>query len=200
MYTLINGSPKVSNSNSEYFLNIISKELNNYNYFEIKNNNYKDIINSIEVSDTIILSFPLYVDSPTSIMLNFLDYIIDNKISIKNKLIYVIINCGFKEGEQNITALNIIKRWCNKVNTKYNGSILIGAGEVVGKKKYKYISKKTLKELKYFSYKVRDKKYVDDIITTMDILNNKMYTFIANINWTKSCKKNNLSKKDIRLK
>ena len=41
-------------------------------------------------------------------------YTFDNKL-ITNKNIYLIINCGFIEGEQNITALNIIKRWCDKM-------------------------------------------------------------------------------------
>ena len=48
-----------------------------------------------------------------------------------HKLIYCIINCGFREGEQNITALNIVKNWCDKVLIEYSGSILIGAGEVI---------------------------------------------------------------------
>mgnify|MGYP003299878163 CR=1 FL=1 len=110
MYTIINGSPKVINSNSSYFINIIAKNLDEYNIFELKKGNYNSIIESINKSKTIILAFPLYVDSPTSITLSFLDYIIDNKISLKKKNIYTIINCGFREGEQNITALNIIKR------------------------------------------------------------------------------------------
>lgn len=198
MYTIINGSPKVINSNSSYFINVIIKNLNEYNIFQLKERNYNNIIDSINKSKTIILAFPLYVDSPTSITLSFLDYIIDNKVSLKNKSMYAIINCGFREGEQNITALNIIKMWCEKVKAIYKGSILIGAGEIVGKKKYKFISNKALKSLNEFSNAIKDNKN-KDIITTMDLLNDKIYCILANLSWNKKGRINNLTKKELKI-
>jgi len=198
MYTIINGSPKVINSNSSYFVNMITKNLDEYNAFELKDGNYNNIIDSIGKSKTIILAFPLYVDSPTSITLSFLDYIIDNKVSLKDKSIYTIINCGFREGEQNITALNIIKRWCEKVEATYKGAILIGAGEIVGKKKYKFISNKALKNLKEFSNIIKEGKN-KEIIATMDLLNDKIYCMLANLSWNKKGRINNLTKKELKI-
>ena len=198
MYTIINGSPKVINSNSSYFINLITKKLDKYNIFELKDSNLNNIIDSINKSKTIILVFPLYVDSPTSVTLAFLDYIIDNKITLNDKSIYTIINCGFKEGEQNISALNIIKRWCEKVEANYKGSILIGAGEIVGKKKYKFISNKALKSLKEFSNIIKENKN-KEIITTMDLLNDKAYCILANLSWNKKGKINNLTKKELKV-
>jgi len=198
MYTIISGSPKIINSNSSYFIKIITKNLENYNIFELKKGNYDNIIDSINKSETIILVFPLYVDSPTSITLSFLDYIIDNKVSLKDKFIYAIINCGFREGEQNMTALNIIKRWCEKVEATYKGSILIGAGEIVGKKKYKFISNKALKNLKEFSNIIKEGKD-KEIITTVDLLNDKIYCILANLSWNKKGRINNLTKKELKI-
>ena len=198
MYTIMNGSPKVINSNSSYFVNMITKNLDEYNVFELKDGNYNNIIDSIGKSKTIILAFPLYVDSPTSITLSFLDYIIDNKVSLKDKSIYIIINCGFREGEQNVTALNIIKRWCEKVKATYKGSILIGAGEIVGKKKYKFISNKVLKNLKEFSNTIKDNK-TKEIVTTMNLLNDKIYCMLANLSWNKKGRINNLTKKELKI-
>lgn len=198
MYTIMNGSPKVINSNSSYFVNMITKKLDEYNVFELKDGNYNNIIDSIGKSKTIILAFPLYVDSPTSITLSFLDYIIDNKVSLKDKSIYTIINCGFREGEQNVTALNIIKRWCEKVKATYKGSILIGAGEIVGKKKYKFISNKVLKDLKEFSNIIKENK-TKEIVTTMNLLNDKIYCMLANLSWNKKGRINNLTKKELKI-
>ena len=198
MYTIMNGSPKVINSNSSYFVNMITKNLDEYNAFELKDGNYNNIIDSIGKSKTIILAFPLYVDSPTSITLSFLDYIIDNKVSLKDKSIYTIINCGFREGEQNVTALNIIKRWCEKVKATYKGSILIGAGEIVGKKKYKFISNKVLKDLKEFSNIIKENK-TKEIVTTMNLLNDKIYCMLANLSWNKKGRLNNLTKKELKI-
>ena len=200
MYTLINGSPKPINSNSSYFLKYISSKLNEYQMFELKKEKYVDIINNLKISNTLILAFPHYVDSPTSITLKFLDYIIDNKIDLNNKSIYVIINCGFREGTQNITALNIIKSWCRKVNAMYSGSILIGAGEVVGKKNYKFISRKAINNLKKFTKNIINQRKGNEIITTMDLFNNKMYCYIANLSWRKKCHINNLTKEDVIIK
>ena len=200
MYTLICGSPKVNSSNSLYFLNNIKKELDEYKIHELKKSKYDDIIKDINSSDGIVFAFPLYVDSPPSIVLKFLDYIIDNKIDLNKKLVYIIINCGFREGEQNITGVNIMKNWCRKVNATYNGSILIGAGEIVGKTKYKLVTQKAMKKLNLFIKSIKEKKTSEDIITTMDYLNNRIYCCLANINWNKNSRKYNLSKEDIITK
>lgn len=110
---------------------------------------------------------------------------------------YFIINCGFREGKQNITALNIVKLLCEKVGAKYYGSILIGSGEIVGKNKYRFISRKALNDLNKFTKKIKLKEKSKEIITTMDILNNSLYCFLANLSWTKRGKKNKLTKEEI---
>ena len=158
-----------------------------------------DIIKSITKADTIVLAFPLYEDSPNSLTLKLLDYIYDNKINLSNKELYVIINCGFREGTHNITALNIIKNWANKVNIDFCGSILVGAGEIVGKKKFSYITSIAINKLKKFSKCIKNNSYTKDIITTMDLLTNRMYIMFANASWTKQGKKNKLSKKDLKM-
>lgn len=200
MYTLISGSPKPNNSNSLYFLKKISSKIDEYSICELKNKKYDQILESIEKSDVIVLAFPLYVDCPTSITLQFLDYIIDKQIKLNNKLIYIVINCGFREGKQNITAINIIKRWCDKVSIEYGGSLLIGAGEVVGKEKYKFISRKALRNVKRFANIIKLKQKTNDIVTTMDLLNNKLYCYIANKSWNKKGKLNKLSILDLKIK
>jgi len=200
MYTLISGSPKVVNSNSMHFIDIIKSKLNNYNIFELKNSKYEVILDSVKNSDTIVFAFPLYVDCPTSITLSFLDYIIDNNIDFDGKIVYTIVNCGFREGEQNRTATKIMKRWCKKVGATYAGSIMIGAGEIVGKDKFKFISIKALKKINNFADTIKSKEIVDDVITTMDLFNNKMYCYVANLSWDKKGKKNNLSSSDLRIK
>lgn len=200
MYTLICGSPKIKNSNSRHFLEIISNYLDKYNIYELKSNEYSDILENIEKSEVILFAFPLYADSPSSITLSFMDYIIDNNINLKNKIVYVVVNCGFREGEQNITAVNIMKRWCQKVNAIYGSSIMIGAGEIVGKNKFKFISRKVSKNINKFINIIISKERGKDIITTMDLINNKLYCYIANYYWDKNGKKNNLSSSNLRIK
>ena len=197
MFTFINGSQKNHYSNSKYFLKYIGNKVNNYIIYDLKNKKYNQIIKSIKSNRNIVLAFPLYVDSPNTITLEFLDYVIDKKIDFKKTNIYIIINCGFREGAHNITALNILKAWCKRVKASYKGSILIGAGEVIGKPYYKFISHKALKDLDYFSERIIKQDNVNDIITTTDLLNNKLYCLIANHSWNKQAKRNHLKKQNI---
>ena len=198
MYTLINGSQKLEKNNSKYFLNYISKYLNEFNLFDLKSDSYEKILESINNSNSIVFAFPLYVDSPNTVTLSFLDYIFDNNIKI-NKNIYFIINCGFREWQHNLTALNIVKSWCIKVGAKYGGSVLIGAGEVVGNKKYKLLSKKIYHHLRLLSNDIKN-NISNEYKGTISLINNSLYCKIANISWNKKGSINNLSKKDIRVK
>ena len=199
MYTLINGSQKNHKSNSRYFLDYISKYLDDYTIYDLKYDDFNNIVDSIINTDTIIIAFPLYVDSPNSLTLKLLDYIYDTNIDLSNKKLYVIINCGFREGIHNITALNIIKNWASKVNIEYSGSILIGAGEIVGKEKYSYITSIARNKFKKFSKCIKVNKNKKDIITTIDLLTNRLYCMFANSSWTKKGKINNLTKDDLKI-
>ena len=68
MILYINGSPKLSKSNSEYFIKKIDSSA------EIKYL-YKDKFDSLNLkdADTIILSFPLYVDAPSNKVIELLN-------------------------------------------------------------------------------------------------------------------------------
>lgn len=197
MHTLINGSQKKSNSNSRNFLECISNNLDEYSILDLIKDDYNEILESINKSSTIVLAFPLYVDSPNSLTLNFLDYIYDNSINLKRRKVYAIINCGFKEGEQNITALNVIKRWCKKVNAQYSGAILIGAGETLGNLKHKIIGNDLSKKLHKFSINVSCYKTFDELITTLRLVDNRLFCIIGNSFWNKKGRKNGLRRKDI---
>ena len=199
MYTLINGSQKIKDSNSLSFLKYIANEIGECKIYNLKDKKYKEIINNIYKSSAVVIAFPLYFDSPNSLTLSFLDYIYDNKIYL-NKPIYIIINCGFREGKHNITALNIIKNCCLKTNITYNGSLLIGAGEIAGNKKYKIISKKIYNNLDKLSNCIKNNQRYKDTITTISLLNNKLYCMIANYSWNKKSKNNNLNINEIRKK
>lgn len=188
MVTLINGSQKIANSNSTYFLKLISDErIYNLNY-----DNYKEVINSIKKNNIIIFATPLYVDSISSNLISFLDYIYDNKIDIKDKSVYIIINCGFKEAEHNIVAANIIKNFSNKMKANYKGFILIGAGEIIGNKKFKFISKKALNKIEELKYEIIEEKNIKDNLLTIDYVESKLYLLLGNILWKKKAKKNKI--------
>ena len=72
---MIDGSPKVSKSNSEYFLSILSNFIESKDivkYRLSKKLDYEKIISNIKNIDILVIAFPLYVDSLPSHVLDFL--------------------------------------------------------------------------------------------------------------------------------
>ena len=91
---MIDGSPKVSKSNSEYFLNILSDFIESKDIVKYKLSkkvDYEDIIKEINTIDTLVFAFPLYVDSLPSHVLEFLIMLEENfKDNLKGVNVYEI--------------------------------------------------------------------------------------------------------------
>lgn len=194
MKLYINGSPKLTNSNSNYFLNKLSPK--NKIKFVYKDK-FSEILKSIKKVDTIILAFPLYVDGPPNKVIELFEYIKNNKINIKNKKIYTIINCGFWEAKQNRTASLIVEDFAINNGAKYMGSFNIGAGEIIGKcdkkKIYRLASLPFLIKIRKFKARINKGKKVT-LETTIRPMTKRLYVYLANCNWKKQMIKNDCYK------
>lgn len=135
---MINGSPKVGESNSGYLLEELKKLVQNDNEI-IEYNIRKESLDEKDLEticncDTLVFGFPLYVDGLPSHLLQLLAnleaYFKNN--DVKNLKVYAVVNCGFYEGEQTHLALDIIKNWCKKANLTYCQGLGTGAGEMLG--------------------------------------------------------------------
>ncbi len=196
MKLYINGSPKLTNSNSNYFLNKLShKDKIKFVYKD----RFSEILKNIKKDDTIILAFPLYVDGPPNKIIELFEYIKNNKINIKNKKIYTIINCGFWEAKQNRVAALIVQNFANNNGARYMGSFNIGAGEVIGKcdkkKIYRLVSIPFLIKIRKFKVRINKSKKVA-LETTIRPMTKRLYVYLANCSWKKKminngCYKNN---------
>ncbi|MBQ8193282.1 MAG: hypothetical protein IJZ46_04365 [Bacilli bacterium] len=196
MKLYINGSPKINNSNSNYFLNKINI---NDNIRYLYRDSFDDILKNIRRIDTIIFCFPLYVDGPPSKVIEFMEYIEDNNISLKNKNIYVICNCGFLESKQNDIAVDIMKNFCIKNKGVFKGFFKIGAGEIIGKceknRLFKLISIPFMIKINKFRKCVDNNKIVE-LSTTIRPITKRLYILLANFHWKKKMIKNNCYKKE----
>ena len=192
MNLFINGSPKLDKSNSFYFLSMIND--NNEVKF-LYRDSFCDILRNINKINSIIFSFPLYVDGPPNKVIEFMEYIKDNKISLKDKKIYCIINCGFFEAKQNEIAALIIRNFAINSKAKYMGSFNIGAGEIIGKRNrkilYKIISIPFYFKMKKFKNNINRGLKVN-LNTAIRPMSKKLYVFLANISWKKKMRKNNI--------
>lgn len=190
MKLYINGSPRLENSNSNYFLNRIK---DNEKIKFIYRDKFSDILKNITEVDTIILCFPLYVDGPPCKVIEFMEYINDNNIDISNIKIYTIINSGFWEAKHNRTASLIVENFANSNEAKYMGTFNIGAGEIVGKrdkvKLYKLVSIPFLFKIRKFKNSINDGSKIK-LETTIRPMSKRLYVFMANINWKRQMVRN----------
>lgn len=190
MILYINGSPKLKNSNSDFFLNKINKKAK---FFYVYKDKFNKILKDIKDVDTIVFSFPLYVDAPTNKIIELFEYIQDKKIDIKNKMIYTIINCGFWEAKHNKTASLIMEEFAINNKAKYMGTFNIGAGEIVGKcdkkKIYKIVSIPFLFKIRKFKRCIFNKKKIN-LETTIRPLSKRLYIYLANCSWKSKMIKN----------
>ncbi|WP_302579234.1 hypothetical protein [Clostridium saudiense] len=202
---MIDGSPRVSKSNSEYFLNILSDFIESKDIVKYKLSkkvDYEDIIKEINTIDTLVFAFPLYVDSLPSHVLEFLIMLEENfKDNLKGVNVYVIANCGFYEGKQNKIALNIMKCWCKKMNIKWAQGIGIGAGEMMGGLRNVPMGKGPNTNLGLaldnLAKNINENKSGDDIFTTPSMFPRFAFRLAANRFWISKANRNGLKKRDL---
>ena len=202
---MIDGSPKVSKSNSEYFLNILSDFIESKDIVKYKLSkkvDYEDIIKEINTIDTLVFAFPLYVDSLPSHVLEFLIMLEENfKDNLKGVNVYVIVNCGFYEGKQNKIALNIMKCWCKKMNIKWAQGIGIGAGEMMGGLRNVPMGKGPNTNLGLaldnLAKNINENKSGDDIFITPSMFPRFAFRLAANRFWISKANRNGLKKRDL---
>ena len=77
MILYINGSPRVSKSNSNTFL----KDIDAINIKYLYKDSFKVISKNINNVNTLIFCFPLYVDGPPYKVIEFMEYIKEYNIS-----------------------------------------------------------------------------------------------------------------------
>lgn len=190
MTLYLNGSPRLQKSNSNSFLKDIGATSIKYIY----KNSFNNILKNIDNIDTIVFSFPLYVDSPPSKVIELMEYIENNKIDLTNKNIYTIINCGFLESEHNKTASVIMENFSSNNKAIYKGSFIIGAGEIIGKRNnnflFRLISIPYAFKIKKFNKCISKKKAVK-LNTSLQGISKHLYMFVVNNSFKSTMKKNN---------
>lgn len=153
----------------------------------------------------LVFAFPLYVDGIPSHLLNCLIQLEAYFTAIKKSdaFVYPLVNCGFYEGHQNKTALEIMKNWCVKSGLKWGQGIGIGSGGVfmlagnisIGKG----LAKSLGNALKKLSYNISKCVSDENIIIEANIPR-IIYKLAAEMKFRKMIKENGLKRKDLSLR
>lgn len=83
-------------------------------------------LEKLRQADVWVIACPLYVDGIPSHLLSCLMQL--EQAQMPTQRVYGIVNCGFYEGVQAKTALQILENWCQKASFVWGSGIGVGGG------------------------------------------------------------------------
>ena len=112
---------------------------------------------------------------------------------------------GMYESKQLVNLLSQTKKWCELMNFEYNGSVAIGAGELVGGLMKaipleKGFTKKIAEAEDKLAKAIDDNSKIDDIYTGTESFPRFLYMAIANSGWKRMAKANGIDPKELYRK
>lgn len=132
---LINGSPKFKESASSRLLGISKEVATTCGVSEFVEIHFRkgdtpteEQLTQLSAADAWIFAYPLYVDGIPGHLLQVLRRLETAGMSNPNRKIYGICNCGFYEGEQNESALEVLRNWSTKCGYIWGGAVGVGGG------------------------------------------------------------------------
>ena len=92
---------------------------------------------AVEITDVVILSFPLYWDSLPSHLIEALERLDAHRKEIESKKgqrFYVIVNNGFPETWHNEVSINMCRLFAKEAGFKWQDALNMGGGATIGEK------------------------------------------------------------------
>ena len=200
---IVNGSPRGKKSNSEILIKYLCSlleghKINKYYSFSSKINS--EIKSEIHNADVLIFSFPLYIDSIPSSLLDILLKFEEEKIVNSKTKIYCIANNGFFEGKQNQLAILQMKNWCEKIGAEWGQGVGIGAGEILSYLEKVPLGKGPLKNLgkvlEQFTNNIKTLKSGNEIYVNPN-WSRLLYWTQGTVSWIIKARKNGLKMRDL---
>lgn len=214
----INGSPRGKSSGSQYLIGEISSMIKKDNIKVesiciidcLKNRDIERVFHDLLSYDSLVFTFPLYVDSIPSNMLDFLvqfeAYVNQqNEGQTKVPNVYAVVNCGFIEGDQNKNAIKIMEHFSDKIGFSWRFGIGVGAGEFLSRTQDLPMESKVKRNIfQAFTRLVQDIEK-EGIEATNNILESPkiprfLFIFMGSKGWVGMAKSNNLKKKQLMAK
>lgn len=200
MTVLLNGSPKASGSNSEIFLKRLEEKLGGACSRRSALKISEDTFAALCSADAVVLAFPLYVDALPSHLLRFLMALEEYaKARGPSQLprFYAVSQCGFYEGSQNRSALDLLAHFCRRSGFRWCGGVGLGcAGAAGGGMPQKF--QQPLNDLiGQLAEAVKRKAPLCENRYASMAFPRWMYSLFGNLGWNSGARENGLRKKDL---
>lgn len=133
MIIMLNCSYKAKDSNTQYFLELLQKELGDEAEIlpirQVLTGGCLEFVKKLEQAEAFVIGAPLYVDGLPAQAVKLLEMLMDFDLS--GKRVYVVSNLGFYEGQQICNLFDIVRNWCERMQMVYGGGLAVGAGPMV---------------------------------------------------------------------
>ena len=153
MILMLNCSYKAKDSNTQYFLELLKKELNAeatriIPIRQVLIGGFSEFVEQLQQTEAFVIGAPLYVDGLPAQAVKLLEMLLEGECSgLSGKRVYVVSNLGFYEGEQICNLLDIVRNWCDRMQMVYGGGLAIGAGPMISTLKSLPLSKGLNKDI-----------------------------------------------------
>ena len=136
MILMLNCSYKASDSNTQFFLELLKEKLDGESRIiplkKVLSGGFADFLGELETAEAFVIGAPLYVDGLPAQAVKLLELLLRcDKTPLDRKPVYVVSNLGFYEGEQICNLFDIVRNWCVRMGMTYGGGIAIGAGPMI---------------------------------------------------------------------
>jgi len=160
---------------------------------------WESMISSMARSEIILLAAPLYVDSLPAPVIETLHRLSQGKNALVREglppRMVSLLNCGFVESEQNITAQSMVRLFSENMGFQWAGGISVGAGGMV--------NKRIREALEMASNALRDDILIPDavdVLTRKPIMKPWLYVMGGNFMWKRQAKANGLDPKQLNAR
>ena len=136
MILMLNCSYKASDSNTQFFLELLEEKLGEETRIlplkQVLSGGFADFRGELETAQALVIGAPLYVDGLPAQAVKLLEILLEcDKSALSDKPVYVVSNLGFYEGEQICNLFDIVANWCARMGMTYGGGLAVGAGPMI---------------------------------------------------------------------
>ena len=196
MILMINCSYKASDSNTQFFLELLKEKLDGEIRIiplkKVLSGGFADFLGELEAAEAFVIGAPLYVDGLPAQAVKLLELLLEyDKTSLDRKPVYVVSNLGFYEGEQICNLFDITANWCARMGMTYGGGIGVGAGPMIRMTKGLPLHQHITTGLQTLADHIRRGEAMDNYYAKTRIPR-LVYLQAAHISFRKTLKKNSI--------
>ena len=158
-----------------------------------------ELLHLVGISDLVVLTFPLYVDSLPAPVINTMEIITKHReeaADTRRQKIIAISNSGFPEANQNLVALEVCRCFAQKSGFEWAGGLALGMGPAIRRKPLNELGgmvRNVKKALDVTALALSEGRIIPEEATkhmTKSILPRRLYMWMGNRLWKYEAKKN----------